>query len=230
MRNEPDIRSRRWDYRLVFGLTRIYGLGYHQLHQHTPCPIPREGPALIVSNHTAGLDPTLIQAACPRPIVWLMTREFYDLPRMRWFFEWSRMIPIDVAGHDSRAWREAIRALKQGLVVGVFPEGRIERERSLLPFQTGVSLLALRGGATFYPVYLDGLQRNTPMLETYLLPQYPSVAWGPPLATRGIRTTRNNLERLTSELQGRVAELEARYPSPRRRGKSLLAGMRAGSP
>jgi 1-acyl-sn-glycerol-3-phosphate acyltransferase len=223
VRNEPDIRSRRWDYRVIFGLTRIYGFAYHQLHQHTPCAIPRQGPALIVSNHTAGLDPTVIQAACPRPIVWLMTREFYDRPRMRWFFEWSRMIPIDVAGHDSKAWREAIRALRQGLVVGVFPEGRIERERSLLPFQTGVSLLAIRGGASLYPVYLDGLQRNTPMLEAYLLPQHPSLAWGQPLPTSGIGTSRNKLERLTSELQARVADLASRHPAPRRRGKSLLA-------
>ena len=222
MTHPQDIRGRRWDYRLVYALNRLYLHGYHQLHQHTPCPIPRTGPALVAANHTSGLDPVIIQAACPRPITWLMTREFYDRPHLRWIFEWSRMIPIDVAGHDSRAWREAIRALKQGQVVGVFPEGRIEREEGLLPFQTGVSLLAIRGEADFYPVYLDGLQRRRPMLESFLLPQHPSVAWGPPLRTAGARTARRSLESRTAELQAVMEFLRARYPAPRQRGRPIM--------
>jgi 1-acyl-sn-glycerol-3-phosphate acyltransferase len=219
---ERDVRSWRWDYRLAYALTRQFAVGYQGLHQHTPCPIPRQGPALVVANHTSGLDPTLVQASCRRPIVWLMTREFYDLPHLHWFFKWSGMIPIDVAGHDSKAWRESIRALKRGQVVGVFPEGRIEREGKVMPFQTGVSLLAIRGGAPIFPVYLDGLQRNVPMLETYLSAQYPSVAWGKPIFTQGRSTARNGLEALTRELQASVESLGARYSSPRRRGKSML--------
>ncbi len=205
----------------MFAITRIYGHAYQQLHQRTPCTVPRQGPALVVANHTAGLDPTIIQATCPRPIAWLMTREFYDIPRLRWFFEWSRMIPIDVSGHDTTAWREAIRALKQGQVVGVFPEGRIERDDRLMPFQNGVALLAIRGGASLYPVYLDGLQRNTPMLESYLMPQYPSVAWGAPLPT-GAGTARKRLEGLTEELQERIEALRFRYPARRRKGRPIL--------
>ena len=101
-------------------------------------------------------------------------------------------------------------------------EGRIEREGKVMPFQTGVSLLAIRGGAPIFPVYLDGLQRNVPMLETYLSAQYPSVAWGKPIFTQGRSTARNGLEALTRELQASVESLGARYPSPRRRGKSML--------
>ena len=217
-----DFETRR-DIRLLRVMNRVYGRAFQRLHRHNLCPIPPTGPALIAANHTAGLDPSMIQAACPRPIVWVMTREFYDLPHLRWFFRWTQMIPIDVAGRDSGAWREAIRNLKLGRVVGVFPEGRIEREDELLPFQTGVSLLALRGGADLYPVYLDGRQRCKPMARTYLLPQRPSIAWGEPLTIPRARGERPSLESITAELHARVEELRERYPAPSRRGAGATA-------
>lgn len=219
---EEDDFERRLDFRALRALNRIYGIAFHQLHQHNPCPVPRQGPALIAANHTAGLDPVVIQAACPRPIVWVMTREYYDLPRLRWFFEWTRMVPIDVKGRDSRAWREAMRHLEQGRVVGVFPEGRIERSRELMPFQTGVALLAIRGGADLYPVFLDGLQRRTRMLHGFLAPRHPSIAWGEPLPARRIGPDRHRLTRLTAALTGRIEDLRRRYPAPRVRGQTPL--------
>lgn len=209
--------------RLVRALNSMYARGYHHLHQHNRCPIPVSGPALIAANHTAGLDPAIVQAACPRRIHWLMTRRFYDRPSMNWFFRWSGMIPIQTEGRDSAAWRKAIEHLRLGRVVGVFPEGRIERRGAMMPFQVGVALLAIRGGASIYPVYLDGLQRDTPMLQTYLLPQYPSLAWGQPLASARLDPSRQRLREATEALQVRMRQLQALFPAPRRRGQSLLA-------
>lgn len=207
---------------IVYALNGLYGRAYQQLHQHTPCPLPPRGPALIAANHTAGLDPSIIQAACTRRIMWLMTREFYDLPQLQWFFRWTDMIPIQVSGRDSRAWREAIRQLRLGRIVGVFPEGRIERRRELMPFQTGVALLAIRGEANIYPVYVDGRQRNSAMLHSYLVPQHPSIAWGQPISVARTNPNRQTLRALTDQLEARMRHLQDRYPAPRRRGKSLL--------
>lgn len=209
--------------RALHAASRLYARAYQRFHVHTACPIPATGPALVAANHTAGLDPVVVQATSPRPIAWLMTREFYDVERLQWFFRWTRMIPIEVNARDSKAWREAIRQLRLGRVVGVFPEGRIERKGELFPFQTGVALLAIRGGADIYPVYLDGLQRDKPMLHTYLWPQHPSVAWAPPLAVAQCNPNRQTLHRVTEELEASVRGLQARYPAPRRGGQSLLA-------
>jgi 1-acyl-sn-glycerol-3-phosphate acyltransferase len=208
---------------LVRATNSFYARAYHHLHQHNRCPIPATGPALIAANHTAGLDPAIIQAACPRRIHWLMTRRFYDRPAMQWFFRWSGMIPIQVEGRDSRAWRSAIEQLRLGRIVGVFPEGRIERSEEFLPFQTGVALLAIRGGADIFPVYLDGLQRNTPMLHTYLLPHHPSIAWGAPLPAARCNPNRQTLHQVADELLERMHQLRRRFPAPRRRGRSVLA-------
>ena len=208
--------------RLVQASNGFYARAFHQLHQHNRCPVPARGPALIAANHTAGLDPAMIQAACPRRIHWVMTRRFYDRPLLNGFFRWTAMIPIDVRGRDSRAWRNAIEQLRLGRLVGVFPEGRIERRGALLPFQVGVALLAIRGRADVYPVFLDGLQRDTPMLHTYLLPQYPSLVWGRPLPAAHCNPNRQTLRELTNRLQRRMAELRLAFPAPRRRGSCLL--------
>ena len=222
-RSDPaDDYERRRDLRAVWSFVGVFIRGYQRAHVHTPCPIPAVGPALIASNHTAGLDPITIQGVCPRPIVWIMTHEYYDLPSLKWIFDRSQQIRIDREGRDSGAWREALRNLKKGRVVGVFPEGRIERTRELMPFQPGVAMLAMRGGADFFPVYLDGLQRNTPMLRTFLSPQSPSVAWGRPLKVPPGKPDKDKLQAITDELQRRVAALKDRYPAPRRRGTPLL--------
>lgn len=207
---------------LLFCTNRLYARAFHQLHQHTRCPIPHSGPALIAANHTSGLDPAIIQAACPRRIHWLMTREFYDMPHLQWFFTWTRMIPIERAARDSKAWREAIRQLRLGRVVGVFPEGRIERQRQQFPFQPGVALLAIRGASDLFPVYLDGLQRDTPMLHTYIMPQHPSLAWGSPIPAARCNPNRRTLHQLTEALERRIGAMRRRYGAPRVRGRSLL--------
>ena len=212
-------------FRAIHGFVGLYGRAFQRRKVLTPCPIPARGPALIASNHTAGLDPIMIQSTCPRPIVWIMTREYYDLPALRPFLSWVQMIPIDRGGRDSKAWREALRMLKKGRVVGVFPEGRIEKTPDLLPFQSGVAMLAIRGKADFYPVYLDGRQRKVDMLQTYLQPQSPSVAWGEPMPVeRGLPSDRETLQRVTDELQARVEALRQSHRSPRRRGRSILRG------
>ena len=221
--SDPDDNyEHRADLRAVWAVNKLFMHVYQRVHAHTSCPIPATGPALIACNHTAGLDPMTVQAVCPRNIVWIMTHEYYDLPSLKWLFKRSEQIRIERESNDSGAWREALRCLKKGRVVGVFPEGRIEKTPDLMPFQPGVAMLALRGGADFFPVYLDGMQRNRDMLTTYLTPQHPSVAWGRPLKVEPGKPDAAKLQAITDRVQARVAALKDAYPAPRRRGTPLL--------
>lgn len=216
----PELES-SLQVQVLRGVARIYGKAFQQVEAKTPCPVPASGPALVAANHTSGLDPLAIQSTCPRPIYWVMTRDYYDRPGLRWFFEWTRMIPIDRLGKDAAAWRVALRRLREGFVIGVFPEGRIETERKLLPFQPGIALLAARAGADIHPVYLDGLQRRQSMIRSFLEPQYPSVAWGEPVRV-GRATGRRELAGAAERLQATMEALERQCPALRHRGRSLL--------
>jgi 1-acyl-sn-glycerol-3-phosphate acyltransferase len=155
-----------------------YARVYHQLEVVTPCQLPKSGPAILICNHTSALDPALIQSACSRVIIWMMAREYYEQPALKWFFNLAQAIPVEREKRDSGATRQALRALESGNILGIFPEGKIETTQELLPFQTGAAMLALKTGVGLYPTYLDGTQRGKSMLEACLLPQRARLAFG----------------------------------------------------
>ncbi|MEL7237652.1 MAG: lysophospholipid acyltransferase family protein [Planctomycetota bacterium] len=200
---------------LAKGVVKLYAAGYQRRRVLVPCPIPDEGPALVAANHSAGIDPLVIQSTCRRPIIWIMDKAYYEQGFMKWLMQWSEMIPIDRENPDSSAWRTAMKMLKKGRIVGIFPEGRIERERKLLPFQSGVAMLAANHGVPFYPCYVDGPQRNKSMLRCFLVPQRPTVAWGEALPVKKGKLKRDGMESLTTELRRRVDALRMTHSSPR---------------
>ncbi len=136
------------------------------------------GPLIVVANHTAGLDPMLIQAACPFEIRWMMAADM-RVQSLDVLWKWLNVIFVDRqngnASGSSGAIREAISHLKSGGALGVFPEGVIERPpERIFPFQDGITLLARRSKARVLPVVIDG----TPAAQT---------AWGSLLRTSRAR-------------------------------------------
>lgn len=120
------------------------------------------GPLIVVSNHTAGADVPLIQAVCPFEIRWMMARSM-QVEFLTWFWDWARVIGVDVSGRDSAALRKAIRHVEEGGVLGIFPEGGLERPPSqIMAFQPGVGLLIKKSGAKVLPVVIDGTPQVDP--------------------------------------------------------------------
>lgn len=146
---------------------RAYCRAVHRLKvegaEHIP---PRLDTGLIVvANHASGLDPLAVQAALPYFVRWMMM-ESMMLPALAGLWEWLEIIPVSGRGRELTSARAAIRALESGAVVGIFPEGAIERPaRTLLPFVPGVGLIIAKTGAPVLPVVIEGAP-------------YAASAWG----------------------------------------------------
>ena len=210
----------RLSIRLLQAVDVCFSRIYHRVNVVSPQRLPKQGPAILICNHTSGLDPMLIQSVCPRLIVWMMAREYYDLPVLHWVFKTVEAIPVDRGGRDLAATRAALRALEAGRILGVFPEGRIETSRDLLPFQTGVALMALKAGVPVYPAYLDGTQRGRDMLPAFLYPNCATLAFGPAVETPpGGSTSKEVLQdvtaRFTAAVEGLRDATERAYPQRR---------------
>ncbi len=82
--------------------------------------------ALLVANHPHYFDSMLIMGGCPRPVRWLSMVEV-SKGKFHWFFRWIGAVPLDRRSADLKAVREIVKLLKQGEVVGIYPEGRIQR-------------------------------------------------------------------------------------------------------
>jgi 1-acyl-sn-glycerol-3-phosphate acyltransferase len=145
---------------LVLIATRLYCRLVHRLRVHglqrARAARDAGGPLMVVSNHTAGLDPALIQAALDFEVRWMMAADM-RAPQLEEWWQYGRVIFVDRSGKDTSSVREALRHLKAGGALGVFPEGRLERPAEhLMPFREGVGLLAIKSGATVLPVVVDG--------------------------------------------------------------------------
>jgi 1-acyl-sn-glycerol-3-phosphate acyltransferase len=186
---------------------RAFTSRYHDLRVFTPCPIPERGGAILASNHTSSLDPLPLQAACPRLITWMMAREYANILGLRWFLRAIEPILVERSGRDMAATRAALRALKDGKILGLFPEGRIEKTHDLLEFQTGVALLAMKARVPVYPAYLDGDQRRKGMVEALLVPQRMTLAFGPAVDIDYDAEGREGLEAQSTKIRDAVAAL-----------------------
>lgn len=169
--------DKHWSMRPLVGVNRLFCRVYHHIDLVSPCVIPATGPAVVIANHTSGADPIFLQATCHRMIVWMMAAEFRAMRGMQWLFDLMEIIPVARSGRDTASTRAALRVLDRGGVVGVFPQGRIERRGHSFPFRPGVSLLASRSGASVWPAHLNGTQRNTSLAGAYLLPHEVRVHW-----------------------------------------------------
>jgi acyl-[acyl-carrier-protein]-phospholipid O-acyltransferase/long-chain-fatty-acid--[acyl-carrier-protein] ligase len=114
------------------------------------------GGFLLLPNHITWVDAILLQAACPRPIRYIIDQEFYQKPMLHPFLRIVGCIPIDIH-HPRSAIREATERIAAGEIVCLFPEGQLERRGVLLRLQRGYELIARHARTPVVPVWLDQL-------------------------------------------------------------------------
>mgnify|MGYP005853435409 CR=1 FL=1 len=154
-----------------------------------PCPLPQSGPALLICNHTCGIDHLLLQAACRRVLGFLVAHEFAEPWWARPFIRMIGAIPVRRDGSDLTAAREALRALERGRVVPIFPEGRILplSGRELLEARPGAAFLALKAGVPVIPAYLRGTPPTNNVPLAFVTPSRAELRFGPPILPDQLR-------------------------------------------
>ena len=115
-----------------------------------------EGGFVIVANHASGLDPPLMQFAVPRPVRFMMAKEQMH-PALNWLWTRLGVLPVTSTPADAAMLREAVRHVRSGGVVGVFPEGSIERPPNVLgPFIEGTGTLVALTKAPVVVLWIHG--------------------------------------------------------------------------
>jgi 1-acyl-sn-glycerol-3-phosphate acyltransferase len=156
---------------------------WHQVDVIRPCAIPAQGPGVIVCNHISWLDPAVLQSTCPRPITYMMGKEMTEQFGLQWVKNHFPILPVSGSAKDSSSFKNAIRILANGELLGIFPEGGLARETTFLPFQPGAAMIAQRAkvpGAKVpvFPVCINGTSRSKAGFGVFLRPQQLKVNWG----------------------------------------------------
>lgn len=178
--------------------------------------VPPEGAFVCAANHRSYLDPIVLQMAIPeRRLVYLMTSDWYDRPLLKPFFKLMHAVPVREGARQQReAFVRALGALRSGHPVGIFPEGRISPDGTLLPFRPGVVRLASRAGVPIVPAGISGTERALPKGKVFVRPAKVRIRFGvplPPPALEGLdRAERRAREKEEAErLRAAVAALVA---------------------
>ena len=118
--------------------------------------IPKDGAVVIAGNHKNISDQFLVFLATKRVVNYMAKREYFD-GALAPLFKLAGCIPVNRDGFDAAAVRRAIKILKRGGAVGIFPEGtRNKTDALLLPFKPGAVAIAQRGGAVIVPFAITG--------------------------------------------------------------------------
>lgn len=104
--------------------------------------IPADGAAILVCNHVSFVDAILLKSASPRPIYFLMDHRIFQTPVLGALFRLAKAIPIAPYQVDPETYNEAFeraaKVLRDGDILGIFPEGAITLDGRLQPFKGGV--------------------------------------------------------------------------------------------
>ena len=123
--------------------------------------IPDEGAAVLVCNHVSFVDALVIAAGCPRPIRFVMDHNIFRTPILNFVFRTAKAIPIASAKEDpqalERAYDHVAKALGDGDLVGIFPEGKITHSGDINEFKSGIKRIIERTPVPVIPLALRGL-------------------------------------------------------------------------
>lgn len=134
----------------LFSRRRVLGLEH----------VPRHGAGILAPNHISHFDPPFIGVNAGRPVDWMAMQELFANPLLGRTLRWIGSFPVGRGRMDRTALRTATDRLRQGRIVGVFPEGGLRiGPQSVLegaPIKPGVALLSQLTRAPVIPCVIIG--------------------------------------------------------------------------
>ena len=181
---------------------------------------PADGGTVYICNHQSYLDPILMSIGLRRPINYMARESLFRLGPFTKLIESVNAFPVRRATADTRAIKEAIRRIKKGGQVVVFPEGTRTSDARIGPFLPGVAILAQRAAKWAVPVLIDGAHEAWP--KTQMLPGLGNiiVQYGRPIPQEEAKKLkphafvdqmRQSLIAMQADVRRRVGRPELKY-------------------
>jgi 1-acyl-sn-glycerol-3-phosphate acyltransferase len=166
--------------------------------------VPRTGGLVVAANHRSYLDPPLLGAWFPRTVQWMAKKELFKIPIFGPLIKKVYAFPVDREQADLGSVRRALHILKEGGVVGVFPEGRRNLTGDAEP-KAGAVLLAAMARCPLVPVYLENTQQAVRRLRASRV----RVVIGEPMRFQGTqrKPTKAELTEWTDQVTQAIASL-----------------------
>lgn len=161
---------------------------------------PAEGAVILCGNHLSYLDPLSMAVCVPRTVRFIAKQELFRHKALKPLITWLGAFPVSRGSGDLAALRTALGILKEGGVLGIFPQGTRDPERRHA-MEGGVALMALRSGAPVVPVRIFGPFR--PFRRT-------DIVFGAPmdLSAYGKKCDSATIQQVTAAIESAIWSME----------------------
>ena len=174
------------DMRIYQNSTRIFKLGlilWNRIKIYGADNIPDKGGVMIVSNHASYLDPPIIGVGYrKRPVHFMARDSLWKRGFVAWWMDRVGCIPVKRDEGDIRAIKLAIKSLKEGKVVSIFPEATRTDDGNLQSAKSGIGLIIEKSECDVIPAYIDGSFQALPKGAKWIKPHHISISFGLPLS------------------------------------------------
>jgi 1-acyl-sn-glycerol-3-phosphate acyltransferase len=181
-------------FRFVFTLFfRMRALGMEN--------VPTHGAVVLCGNHTSLLDPPLLGTPLKRMVHFMAKAELFDIPVLGSIISKVGAFPVKRGGVSRESIRLAVQLLRDGNMLGVFPEG--SRNNAGGMGKKGAASLALKSGAAVVPVAIIG---------NYSLFRHMTIVYGKPLDLSAYAgASSEDLEQATEAIMKEIRRLHTAY-------------------
>ncbi|EWG10825.1 lysophospholipid acyltransferase family protein [Cytobacillus firmus] len=163
---------------------------------------PAEGGVLLCSNHIDNLDPPVVGINAPRPVYFMAKEELFNVPVLGKIVPHLNAFPVKRGMSDREALRKGLGILKEGNVLGLFPEGTRSKTGQLGKGLAGAGFFALRSEAHVVPCAIIGPYKAFSKLK---------VVYGKPIDMKELRERKASAEETTDKIMSEIRKLIEEY-------------------
>ncbi|MBM7584367.1 1-acyl-sn-glycerol-3-phosphate acyltransferase [Bacillus pakistanensis] len=159
---------------------------------------PKDGGVLLCTNHIDNLDPPVVGITAPRPVSFMAKAELFNVPILGNIVKNVRAFPVKRGLSDREALRNGLKLLKEGNVLGLFPEGTRSKTGELNKGLSGAGFFALRSNAYVVPCAIIGPYKPFKKLK---------VVYGKPIPMDELRLNKVSAEEATAVIMSHIQSL-----------------------
>ncbi|WP_211318541.1 lysophospholipid acyltransferase family protein [Falsibacillus pallidus] len=159
---------------------------------------PKEGGVLLCTNHIHNFDPPVVGICTPRPVSFMAKEELFKVPVLGKAVGNLNAFPVKRGMSDREALRKGLAVLKEGKVLGLFPEGTRSKDGKLGKGLAGAGFFASRSEAYIIPCAIIGPYKAFRKLK---------VVFGQPIDMTELREAKKSADIVTEVIMAHINEL-----------------------
>ncbi|GIN92044.1 1-acyl-sn-glycerol-3-phosphate acyltransferase [Siminovitchia terrae] len=159
---------------------------------------PESGGVLLCTNHISNLDPPVVGITCPRPVSFMAKEELFRVPVLKSILPNVKAFPVKRGMSDRGALRTGLALLKEGEVLGLFPEGTRSKTGEIGKGLAGAGFFALRSDAKIIPCAIIGPYKLFGKLR---------VVYGKPIDFTELKKEKISVEAATEIIMNEIKKL-----------------------